>query len=203
MSKRTLVIQYGSAVILLMFLVGLSLKSAFAQSAPNREPIGANDARFDRVRSKIQELMLNARLPSVAVAVAQNGKIVWEQGFGWADREQLRPATADTMYSLASISKPFTATAIMALVKQGKLKLDAPANDYLGAAKMTGFAGDASGATIRRLLNHTSGLPLHWHFIYSNESYVCPPMDDTIVRYGKLVNPPGKYFSTPTWALAS
>jgi CubicO group peptidase (beta-lactamase class C family) len=168
--------------------------STSAEHAAQTDTVGAADLRFARVRSEIQELMLKDQLPSVAVAVAQHGRIIWEQGFGWADREQLRLATPNTMYSLASISKPFTATAIMALVKQGKLKLDAPANDYLGAEKLTALAGDASGATIRRLLNHTAGLPLHGHFIYVNESYACPPMDDTILRYGNLVNPPGEVF---------
>lgn len=194
MSKHRITIQSGLALVTMFVLMGVSFKASFADYAVQTEAVGANDARFDRVRSKIQELMLKDRLPSVAVAVAQRGKVIWEQGFGWADREQLRPATADTMYSLASISKPFTATAVMSLVKQNKLKLDAPANDYLGAARITGLAGDASGATIRRLLNHTSGLPLHWHFIYSNESYVCPPMDDTILRYGNVVTPPGELF---------
>ena len=98
------------------------------------------------------------------------------------------------MYSQASISKPFTATALMTLVQKGKIRLDAPANDYLGAAKLTGLAGDASGADIRRILSHTSGLPLHWQFFYANEDYRDPPMDDTILRYGVLVNPPGELF---------
>lgn len=167
-------LRWFVALLSSLCLLGISLNSSSMQYAAQTDSIGATDARFNRVRSKIQELMLKNQLPSVAVAVAQHGKIVWEQGFGWADREQLHPATADTMYSLASISKPFTATAVMTLVKQGKLELDAPANDYLGAAKINGLAGDASEATVRRLLNHTSGMPLHWQFVYVNESYVCP-----------------------------
>ena len=178
----------------LAFFLGTPLNLTSIQRAGRTDSVGATDTRFDQVRSRIQDLMLKQQLPSVAVAVAQHGRIIWEQGFGWADREQLHPATPDTMYSLASISKPFTATAIMALVKQGKLKLDGPANDYLGAEKLTGLAGDPSGATIRRLLNHTAGLPLHWQFFYVNESYPCPPMEDTILRYGNLINAPGDVF---------
>ena len=180
-------------LVALVCLLGKSLKSISAEHAAINS-VGTTDTRFDQVRSRIQDLMLKEQLPSVAVAVAQHGRIIWEQGFGWADREQLRPATPDTMYSLASISKPFTATAIMMLVKQGKLKLDGPANDYLGAEKLSGLAGDPSGATIRRLLNHTAGLPLHWHFFYVNESYPCPSMDVTILRYGNLINRPGDVF---------
>jgi CubicO group peptidase (beta-lactamase class C family) len=183
--------------LFLGIVVGVSAiaaQSATAQVPVQTGGLGASDSRFDAARAKILLLMEKDELPSVAVAVAQHGKIIWEQGFGYADREQLQPATSDTMYSLASISKPFTATAVMELVQKGKIRLDAPANDYLGAAKLTGLAGDASGADIRHILSHTSGLPLHWQFFYANEDYRDPPMEDTILRYGVLVNPPGELF---------
>jgi CubicO group peptidase (beta-lactamase class C family) len=182
------------AVVASMWALAFLGNSGSAENAYGRENIGANNSQFDHVRSQIELLMQKDQLPSVVVAVAQHRKIIWEQGFGWADREQLRPATPETLYSLASISKPFTATAIMALVKQGKIRLDAPANDYLGASKITGLAGDASGATVHRLLNHTSGLPLHWQFFYTSEEESVPPMDDTILRYGNVINPPGEVY---------
>jgi CubicO group peptidase (beta-lactamase class C family) len=59
--------------------------------------------------------MLERNVPSVAVAVARDGRIVWEEGFGWADRERRIPATPHTTYSIASVSKPFTATGLMVL----------------------------------------------------------------------------------------
>ncbi len=77
------------------------------------QPLAAD--QFDRVRDLIRKELAERDVPSVAVAVARNGKILWEEGFGWADRENRVPATERTMYSLASISKPFTATALMAL----------------------------------------------------------------------------------------
>src|SRR5271169_209928 len=181
-------------LLVTLWVAAIAALPAVAQVPVQTGSIGASDPRIDGERAKILLLMQKDKLPSVAVAVAQHGKIIWEQGFGWADRERLQPATSDTMYSLASISKPFTATAVMELVQKGKLRLDAPANDYLGAAKLTGLAGDASGADLRRILSHTSGLPLHWQFFYANEDYRDPPMDDTILRYGILVNPPGELF---------
>lgn len=194
-SPKMIVQRLSRPAVLLLFICTLSSTLLFAQVPIQKNSVGANDPRFNRVRSRILLLMRKDRLPSVAVAVGWHGKIIWEQGFGWANREQLRPATSDTMYSLASISKPFTATAIMGLVQGGKIQLNAPANDYLGAAKITGLAGDASGANIRRILSHTSGLPLHWQFFYSNQPEDRrPPMDDTILRYGILVNPPGTVY---------
>lgn len=133
-------------------------------------------------------------LPSVAVAVAKDGEILWEEGFGWADRERRIAASPHTLYSLASISKPITATGIMRLVEEGKIALDRPANEYLGVAKLTGLAGDPSGATVRRLLAHTAGLPLHYRFFYAGSGEEPPGMDEAILRYGIVVNPPGDVF---------
>src|SRR5207247_1117538 len=98
----------------------------------------------------------------------------------------------NTIYPLASISKPITATGLMVLVERGQVDLDLPINTYLGPAKLTGLAGDARGATVRRVLSHTAGLPLHSQFFYSDRGYAPPDMAETIRRYGKLVFPPGQ-----------
>src|SRR5919108_2369622 len=108
--------------------------------------------RFDSVRAFIRRVMEESAVPSLAVAVARNGEIIWEEGFGLADRERMIAATPHTMYSLASISKPITATGIMKLVERGVVQLDRPVNDYLGEGKLTGLAGDARGATVRRVM---------------------------------------------------
>jgi len=150
--------------------------------------------RFDAIRAQIREGLVKDSVPSIAVAVAKDGKIVWEEGFGWADREKMIPATQHTSYSLASISKPITATALMTLVQAGKIDLDKPANDYLGNAKLRAHVGDVNAATVRRVANHTSGLPLHYQFFYADEPYQPPSMDETILRYGNLVTAPGEQY---------
>jgi len=151
---------------------------------------GAAD-RFDDVRDYIRARLVAESVPSIAVAVAQNGKVVWEEGFGWADRERRVPATEHSMYLLASISKPMTATALMTLVEKGKVVLDAPANDYLGAVKLRARVGDDNAATVRTLLEHTSGLPTHLQFFYFDEPYRSPSSDETLLRYGNLMTAPG------------
>src|SRR5947207_3814652 len=90
---------------------------------------------FGAIRDLIRARLVEQIIPSLAVAVARDGEIIWEEGFGWADRENRVPATEHTMYSLASISKPITATGLMVLKEQGKIELDQPINDYLGEAK--------------------------------------------------------------------
>jgi CubicO group peptidase (beta-lactamase class C family) len=144
-----------------------------------------------KIRERIERQLIESQVPSLAIAVARDGKILWEQGFGWADRERRIAADEHTMYSLASISKPITATGLMVLVQQGKLDLDRPANQYLGDALLTGRAGDASEATLRRLANHTAGLPLHYQFFYADETNAPPPRDESIRRYGQLLFEPG------------
>ena len=103
--------------------------------------------RFAPIRATIRRFLDSTGTASVAVAVAKDGKILWEEGFGLANRERMIPATQHTMYSMASISKPITATGLMVLVERGRVALDHPINEYLGAGKLTGLAGDASGAS--------------------------------------------------------
>ena len=156
--------------------------------------IGADDPRFDRARAEIRQVIEEERLPSVSVAVAKDGQVIWQQAFGYADVERKIAATPHTPYSLASISKPITATGLMRLVERKKVDLDRPANDYLGAGKLSGLAGDARLATVRRVMSHSSGLPLHYQFFYENEPFTAPSPDDTITRYGILVYPPGTVY---------
>ena len=155
-----------------------------------------SSARYDfaPVRAYIQKTLAEKRLPSVSVAVAKKGKILWEESFGWADREKMIPATPETMYALASLTKPYTSTGVLELAEQHKVDLDAPINQYLDSAPITAITGDVSGATVRRVLCHTSGLPIHSANLFGNGEQV-PPMADTIHRYGVLVNPPGQYFN--------
>lgn len=149
---------------------------------------------FDAVRAFIRRQMTESQVPSIAVAVARDGHILWEEGFGWADREKRVAASEHTMYSMASISKPFTATGLMVLVGHKLVDLDRPVNQYLGNAKLLARVGNADDATVRRVANHSSGLPLHYQFFYADEPYRRPSMDETILRYGNLVTIPGEKY---------
>ncbi|MBL8266576.1 serine hydrolase domain-containing protein, partial [Steroidobacter sp.] len=146
------------------------------------------------IRERIQRQMQQEKVPALSVAVTRKGEFLWEESFGFADLATRVPATKDTMYSLASITKPMTATAVMALVRDGKVDLDRPIDDYLGQAKLTARMGDAKEATVRRVLNHTSGLPVHAHFFYADETERRPSMDLTIQRYANLIRPPAERY---------
>lgn len=92
--------------------------------------------------------------PGAAVAVIRDGRIVFLKGYGLADVLSKTPISPDTAFDLASVTKPFTAIAILLLEQRGKLALDDPISKTCPE-----FTGDAKRITIRNLLNHTSGLP--------------------------------------------
>ena len=100
---------------------------------------------FEAARKKIREAVDDGKVPSIAVAVSRGSEIVWEEAFGYANREQNIAATPRTPYSLASISKPITATGLMILVERGQVGLDQPINRYLGKAKLRAGIGTPPG----------------------------------------------------------
>ncbi len=144
------------------------------------------------VREQIERLVEEGTDPSLAVAVARDGKVIWEEGFGLADRAQNIAATENTVYNLGSVSKPLTATGLMVLVEQGLIDLDRPVNDYLGDSAIHACVGDASEATVRKLSDHTAGLPGHFQIFYEDQLLRPLPLEATILRYGNLVSPSGE-----------
>jgi CubicO group peptidase (beta-lactamase class C family) len=95
----------------------------------------------------------------LSIALVDDQRVVWAQGFGHADKEANVPATADTLYRVASISKLFTATAAMQLAERGQLDIDRPLQDYIpGFSIQTRYAQSAP-ITPRTLMTHHAGLP--------------------------------------------
>src|SRR5262245_18484200 len=101
----------------------------------------------------IQDEMMSRRIPGLALAVIKNGEIVKMNGYGVANLEHDVPVTPDTVFALASVTKQFTATAIMRLVEQGRLKQNDPITKYLPSSPRKW-----RGITIRHLLTHTAGM---------------------------------------------
>lgn len=102
----------------------------------------------------IREQMSARKIPGLAVAVVQDGRVVFERGYGLASVELNVPVTTSTRFVIASTTKAWSSTAVMLLVEQGRLRLDQPVGDVL-----PDLPEAWRGVTIRRLLSHTSGLP--------------------------------------------
>ena len=95
--------------------------------------------------------------PGLAIGIVYEGELLWGKGFGLADLEAGTPVTLDTRFRIASITKTFTATAILQLRDAGKLGLDDPVSQHLDWFDLR--FQDAPAITIRNLLTHSSGLP--------------------------------------------
>jgi len=93
------------------------------------------------------------------VAVVQDGEVLMAEGFGWADRDNAVPMTAEYALPIGSSSKAFTATGVMMLAAEGKLDIDAPVRNYM--PKFGLGDPDARDVTARDMLCHRTGLPRH------------------------------------------
>ena len=98
-------------------------------------------------------------IPAISAAVVKGDKTVWSSGFGYTDRAMTQPATADTIYSICSISKLFTAVAFMQQWEKGTVRLDEPVSTYLPWAQLAPDDRESVPVTMRGLLTHSAGLP--------------------------------------------
>jgi D-alanyl-D-alanine carboxypeptidase len=107
----------------------------------------------DRIDQCVKAEMQREKIPGLALAVIKESKVLKAQGYGWANVELNVPATKDTVFEIGSITKQFTATLVMQLVEDNKLKLNDKVRQHLPNAPATW-----NGITVRHLLNHTSGI---------------------------------------------
>src|SRR6185437_14730175 len=113
---------------------------------------------FDR---EIQKFMAARKVPGGALAVVKDNRLVYTRGYGWADRENKISVKPTSLFRIASISKPFTAVAVLKLIEEGKLGLDARVWDVLGLESWIPDGKKADerwkGIATRHLLPHTGG----------------------------------------------
>ena len=105
----------------------------------------------------LSDLVERHRLPGLAIGVVKDGETIYARGFGETSRGSGRPITTQSLFHMASVSKPFTATAVMQLVEAGKMKLDAPLTKYLPYFRLDDERYEV--ITVRQVLTHTSGIP--------------------------------------------
>src|SRR5262249_6545205 len=113
--------------------------------------------------TKISDALKKSGAPSVSVAVVRDGKLAYAKAFGQADIAASRAATVETRYAVGSISKQFTAAALLLLQEEGKLSLDDHVSKYFPTLTRAGEI------TIRQLLSHTSG-----YEDYAPQDYIIP-----------------------------
>lgn len=141
--------------IVLLAIICISL--ALAQGIPITGNAVPGLEVFD---SAMTQVMNNSKIPGAALAVVRDGRLVFARGYGYADTEARTPVQPDSLFRLASISKPHTAAAVLKLIEQGKLSLNAKAFDILSSLKPPpGAQPDPRlhDITILHLLEHTGG----------------------------------------------
>lgn len=161
---------------------------------PVRSQSKSSKLDFSGVRKLIQTQMAARKIPSISVAVAQHGKIVWEEAFGFADKENGVAANQETMYYVASVTKTFTATALKVLEERKQIDLDHPINDYIKPMSVSSPLWNPKEATVRRVATHMAGLTTFGRNCWADQTNCRISAEETIGRYGILFWPPGDHF---------
>ncbi|HEY0662259.1 MAG TPA: serine hydrolase [Lysobacter sp.] len=157
-----------AALLVPALLLAASL-SACAGSVPAAQapkaPDAAQDAaRIAAFRQQVEADRERLKIPGLSAVVLEDGKVLWTEGLGYADVEHKLPATPDTLYHVASLTKTFTAILVWQLVEQGKLDLDEPASHY-----SSDFKDDS--VRLKHLLSHTAEDTPGDHYKYNPDHF--------------------------------
>ena len=136
-----------------LFLLGLASLALPAVAAAQPAAAAAPASQAAAVDAVVEKAMQTRHFPAASIAVVKDGTVVLAKGYGLSDVEKSIKATEQTVYQLASVTKPFTATAILMLVEDGKLSLDGKITEIL-----PGLPAAWAPVTVRHLLTHTSGI---------------------------------------------
>ncbi len=142
----------------------------------------------------IPSQLQNRNIAGAVVSVVKDGQVLFAKGYGFADFDAKKPVLADqTLFRPGSISKLFTATAVMQLVEQGKLDLDRDVNDYIDFPIPKTYP---EPVTLRRLLTHTAGFEETLKNLFAPDEHAVKPLRDYLVgAMPARVFPPGKIAS--------
>lgn len=146
-----------------VLLLALLLSGCAHQAQPPVRPDAAIDRDHHYAKQQltwyIEREIKKHRLVGLSIAIVDDQKTLWTQGFGFSDKQNLLPASPNTRYRAGSVSKLFNAIALMQLVERGKLDLDTPLQHYLPEFSVKSRFGNLDGITARTILTHHSGLP--------------------------------------------
>ncbi|GAB4204073.1 MAG: hypothetical protein OHK0022_28890 [Roseiflexaceae bacterium] len=140
--------------------MSISTEQRIARVIANLLPETALAGRFGPAQP-LEARLAACHTPGASIAVINDYAVEWAQGFGVAGAGTGVPVAATTLFQAASISKPITALAVMRLVQQGRLDLDANANTYLRSWQIPSTEGWQPVISLRQLLSHSAGLTVH------------------------------------------
>jgi CubicO group peptidase (beta-lactamase class C family) len=151
-------VSISSAIFAIPLLLALCVGCSKPPASPMPEKGSNYQAAREYARSLISYHMKRSHIVGCAVAIVDSERVIYSEGFGYADKKAQRKVDDQTAFMIGSISKLFTATAIMRLAEQGKVNLDTPITAYIPEFSVKArFA--SRPITVRDLLTHESGLP--------------------------------------------
>ncbi|MEW6125790.1 MAG: serine hydrolase [Acidobacteriota bacterium] len=158
MKRLSLALLLSLACLLQSYLPLVSANENSNQPVVIPQAIAGTDYSevIEKLSEFINEQLLEKELPAISIALVDNQNIVWQKGFGYADPKAKLAPTEQTIYRVGSVSKLFTDIAVMQLVEQGKLDLDAPVTKYIPEFRPRNPYKKA--ITLRQLMSHRSGL---------------------------------------------
>lgn len=153
-----------------LFAAALALTIVFAGSTRTGADASASHPRVAQAL-EVARVWLDAQraygqVPGVSAAIVHDQQVLWAGGYGFADVEAKRPAAADTIYSICSISKLFTSVEVLKQRDAGKLRLDDPVGQHLPWFSVRATDAESGPVTIEGLLTHASGLPRESDYPY-------------------------------------
>ena len=216
--KRLSVAAVDRRTCLAMITGGLALANPrTCRSAVQELPVTGTTNRDLRVFDEFMSAFVaENQIPGASLAISNGGKLVYARGFGFANVENAVPVEPDSLFRIASVSKPLTAAAVMRLVQSGRLTLDDKVVDRMAVKPLLNEGKPAderwNGITVLQCLQHTAG----WDRMKSGDPIAIPSVvakalnlqlpvaPAHVVQYAmgqKLISIPAKSMSTRMWVI--
>ncbi len=167
--------NYLKYTFVVLFLL-VTILSAFSQDVDYTE-------LKKELTEKINKEIKKKKIVGLSIALVDDQETIWQEGFGYEKKSEKINADEHTVYRIGSVTKLFTATAIMQLVEQGKIDLDASIDTYIPGFSVKSHYDEPGIITVRSLITHESGLAsdYYYNFFFDN-----PPPEDHAKEYLKL-----------------
>jgi len=169
-------------LIPIYFLLGVLFLNGSCQSnSATPQSVGISEDSLNIATLRLHKYVDEGKLPGTYVKIIKDGKVVYDDKYGFIDIDEKKPIEENSLYRIFSMTKPITAVAIMSLYDQGKLDLDDEVSLYIPEFSDTPVYKELAGVhsfepqknplTIRHLLTHTSGIPYGWETSYTDSIY--------------------------------
>ncbi len=168
---------------MLLALCAILLLGQASVTTAAEEPPKAPAATLAELDARIAKILSDAKIPGTSVTIIENGQVVLTKGYGFADLKAKRPVTPDIVFRAGSISKSFTSIAVMMLVEEGKLSLDAKLSDLMPELKFDNPWEATHPIRLVHLLEHTTGFDdiTFRHYLLEGKD---TPLSEAVNLYG-------------------